>query len=80
MTKDDIRQAIAEGRDEILTLCRLTSWRGILLRKKNKPGFKSLFHVNPVNDRPYIVVEEYYNYLIEYNKLKNAPQRKPEGR
>lgn len=71
MNKHTIRNEIAEGRTEIMDLCGLTSWRGVLRRKEKKPGFRSLFHTNPVNDRPFIIVREYYEYLMEYNRIKD---------
>ena len=72
MTKNWYQEEMAEGREEILELCRLTTWRGVLRRKKKKAGFRSLFHTNPVNGRPFIIVREYFDYIMEYNK----PQKK----
>jgi hypothetical protein len=71
MNKHTMRNEIAEGRQEIMDLCGLTSWRGVLKRKKKKAGFKSLFRTNPGNGKPVIIIEEYNNYRIEYNKLKS---------
>jgi len=77
VTKNWFKDEIAEGRTEIMALCGLTSWRGVLLRKHNKLGFRSLFRTNPVNDKPFIIVREYYEYIMEYNKLKKNSKVHP---
>lgn len=68
MTKNWVSDEIAEGHTEIMSLCKVTSWRSIMHRREKKPGFEALFKRNPSNGKPFIIVSEYFNYLNAYNK------------
>jgi len=59
----------AEGRKEIQDAIG-ASWRTIQRHRSKDKDFRKLFNENPVNGKPFIVLTEYYNYLLTRNNKK----------
>jgi hypothetical protein len=65
---------IAIGRKEITSLMRC-SWRTIQRNKRADKGFRDLFRENPLNTKPFILIREYHEWLIEWNNIKKAHKK-----
>lgn len=66
---------IAIGRKEIMELLHVLSWRTVQRNRKSDVGFNNLFQWNPVNNKPFIIKQEYIDYLVEWNKLKKKKNK-----
>lgn len=66
---------IAEGRKEICKLMRC-SWRTIQRKRLSNPVFRRLFMENPSNGKPSVIIGEYNEFAIEYNRILKRKQGK----
>lgn len=61
---------IAIGRQEILDVLHVSSWRTIQKWKRHDEGFREILREHPINKKPFVVIKEATTWMIEYDKLK----------
>lgn len=59
---------IAFGRKDILRVLGIADWRTVQCWKKKDPGFKALLHRHPINQRPFVFIQEVIDWMAMYNK------------
>ena len=68
---------IAVGRKEIMAVLHVGSWRTVQRYRKKDPEFDALFGLSPINQKPFVVIREYVEYLIKWKKSHfNASKEK----
>lgn len=67
---------IAIGRKEIMKVLDVGSWRTVMAWKKKDIGFKKLLRNHPISNKPYIIIDELKNWMIEFDRLKKNSENK----